>query len=133
MHYVTAASSHSLTTGPDGPYVQLWQSKDISESFSTQSTLRFHDRHQRVSPGAPARLPRMDEQNTPKRHLGAIVGPPSIETWSQLCREASDKELPRLRLLALDCLCVDGGESQRWLTYISMVEETLRQRGIKLD
>jgi hypothetical protein len=75
----------------------------------------------------------MDELHIPKRRLAAVVAPPSIETWGQLCREASDKELPRLRLLALDCLCADGGESQRWLTYISMVEETLRQRGIKLD
>jgi hypothetical protein len=74
----------------------------------------------------------MGELKMPKRRFTAI-DPPSIGTWATLCREASAGELRRLRILAFDCLCADGGESQRWSTYVGMVEETLRQRGVKAD
>jgi hypothetical protein len=63
----------------------------------------------------------------------AAVDLPSIETWATLCREASAGELRRLTKLAFDCLCGDGGESQRRSTYIGIVEKTLRQRGLKAD
>jgi hypothetical protein len=72
----------------------------------------------------------MDGIHLLKQARGSDCGPPSIEKWTQLCREASDEELLRLRLQALDCLGADGDENQRWSVYVSMVEGTLRERGI---
>ena len=66
----------------------------------------------------------------PKQHLAAVLGPPSNEKWTQLCREASDEELLHLRTIALASLHVDGVANQRWSIYISLVEGTLRERGI---
>jgi hypothetical protein len=72
----------------------------------------------------------MDETRHTKAEPGGECGPPSIEKWTELCREASDEELVRLRVLALDCLSADGGEQQRWSIYVSIVEGTLRERDI---
>jgi hypothetical protein len=59
--------------------------------------------------------------------------PPSIKMWSEMCREASDEELLRLRGLALKSLYADSGENQRWAIYVSVAQDTLRDRGIKPD
>jgi hypothetical protein len=59
--------------------------------------------------------------------------PPSIKMWSEMCREASDEELLRLRGMALKSLYADGGENQRWAIYVSVAQDTLRDRGIKPD
>jgi hypothetical protein len=53
--------------------------------------------------------------------------------WSEMCREASDEELLRLRGMALKSLYADGGENQRWAIYVSVAQDTLRDRGIKPD
>jgi hypothetical protein len=76
------------------------------------------------------RLPPMDEIHLLNQTLGNGCGPPSIEQWTQLCREASDEELLRLRSVAIDCLSADGGETERWSVYVGIVEGTLRERGI---
>jgi hypothetical protein len=65
-------------------------------------------------------------------NLAHIEDLPPIEKWTQLCREASNKELFRLRLLALDCLGADGPENQRWSLYFAIAQEILRERGIKV-
>jgi hypothetical protein len=62
--------------------------------------------------------------------LGEDCGPPSIEKWIQLCRESSDAEIIRLRLLALDCLSYDTPETERWTVYVGIAERSLRERGI---
>jgi hypothetical protein len=72
----------------------------------------------------------MDGIHVLKQTHGNECGPPSVEKWSELCREAPDEELLRLRLQALDCLCADGDENQRWSVYVGIVEGTLRERGI---
>jgi hypothetical protein len=72
----------------------------------------------------------MDEIHLLKQTVGTDCGPPSIEKWTQSCLEASDEELIRLRVLALDCLCADDGENQRWSLYVGIVEGTLRERGV---
>jgi hypothetical protein len=72
----------------------------------------------------------MDEPLNPV--LRDDCGPPPIEKWTQLCREASNDELFRLRLLALDCPGADGAESQRWSLYFAIAQEILRERGIKV-
>jgi hypothetical protein len=59
--------------------------------------------------------------------------PPSIKMWSEMCREASDEELLRLRGMALKSLCADGGENRRWAIYVSAAQDRLRDRGIKPD
>ncbi len=59
--------------------------------------------------------------------------PPPIKMWSEMCREASDEELLRLRGMALKSLYADGGENQRWAIYVSVAQDTLRDRGIKAD
>jgi len=59
--------------------------------------------------------------------------PPLIKMWSEMCREASDEELLRLRGIALKSLYADGGENQRWAIYVSVAQDTLRDRGIKPD
>jgi hypothetical protein len=59
--------------------------------------------------------------------------PPSIKMWSEMCREASDEELLRLRGMALKSLYSDGGENQRWAIYVSVAQDSLRDRGIKPD
>ena len=59
--------------------------------------------------------------------------PPPIKMWSEMCREASDEELLRLRGMALKWLYADGGENQRWAIYVSVAQDTLRDRGIKPD
>jgi hypothetical protein len=61
---------------------------------------------------------------------GNGCSPPPIEKWAQLCRESSDAELIRLRVLALNCLCYDTSEKERWSIYVGIVEGTLRERGI---
>jgi hypothetical protein len=65
-----------------------------------------------------------------KQTVGEECGPPSVEKWIQLCRESSDAELIRLRLLALDCLSYDSGERERWTVYVGIAERSLRERGI---
>jgi hypothetical protein len=72
----------------------------------------------------------MHEIHLLKQTHSADCGPPSIERWTQLCREVSDGELVRLRLQALDFLCADDAENQRWSVYVGIVEGTLRERGI---
>jgi hypothetical protein len=59
--------------------------------------------------------------------------PPSIKIWSEMCREASDEELLRLRGMALKSLYADAGKNQRWAIYVSVAQDTLRERGIKPD
>jgi hypothetical protein len=59
--------------------------------------------------------------------------PPSIKMWSEMCREASDEELLRLRGIALKSLYADRGENQRWAIYVSVAQDTLRDRGIQPD
>jgi hypothetical protein len=59
--------------------------------------------------------------------------PPSITLWSEMCREASDEELLRLRGMALKSLYADGGETQRWAMYVSVAQDRLRDRDIKPD
>jgi hypothetical protein len=59
--------------------------------------------------------------------------PPSIKVWSEMCREASDEELLRLRGMALKSLYADAGKNQRWAIYVSVAQGTLRERGIKPD
>jgi hypothetical protein len=59
--------------------------------------------------------------------------PPSIKIWSEMCRESSDEELLRLRGMALKSLYADGGENLRWAMYVSVAQDTLRERGIKPD
>ena len=76
------------------------------------------------------RLPTMSGIHLLKQTPGSDCGPPSVEKWTQLCRQASDEELIRLRVLALDCLSTGGDENQRWSIHVSLVEGTLRERGI---
>jgi hypothetical protein len=59
--------------------------------------------------------------------------PPSIKMWTEMCLEASDEELLRLRGMALKALYADGGENQRWGIYVSVAQDKLRDRGIKPD
>ena len=47
-----------------------------------------------------------------------------------MCCFASDEELRWLKLGALECLYVDGHD-QCWSVYVSIVQETMRDRGIK--
>jgi hypothetical protein len=59
--------------------------------------------------------------------------PPTIQMWSEMCREASDEELLRLRGIALKSLYADGSENHRWAIYVSVAQDSLRDRGIKPD
>jgi hypothetical protein len=59
------------------------------------------------------------------------VIPPPIKIWTEMCRESSDAELLHLRTVALKSLYADGGENQRWAIYVSVAQDTLRDRGIK--
>jgi hypothetical protein len=71
----------------------------------------------------------MDEM-LPRQHLAAIVEPPPLEVWRERCRNATDDELRRLRIQALDSLRADGMD-QRWSIYVSFAQETMQVRGIK--
>jgi hypothetical protein len=51
--------------------------------------------------------------------------------WTDMCREAPDEELVRLRTLALKFLYADSGDNQRWAIYVSVAQDFLRDRGIK--
>ena len=58
--------------------------------------------------------------------------PPSIQMWADMCREAPDEELLRLRSLALNSLNADAGQNQRWAVYVSVAQDLLRDRGVRL-
>ena len=52
--------------------------------------------------------------------------------WADMCREAPDEELLRLRSLALNSLNADAGQNQRWAVYVSVAQDLLRDRGVRL-
>ena len=72
----------------------------------------------------------MVEIHLRKQDLSTLANPLSIEMWKEMCRFASDEELRRLKLGALESLHIDGHD-QHWSVYVSIVQETMRDRGIK--
>ena len=71
----------------------------------------------------------MDEIPLPKQYLSALANPLSIEMWRKMCRNASDEDLRRLRLGALESLHADG--DQQWSVYVSIVEESVLECALR--
>lgn len=68
--------------------------------------------HKLTRPVAYGALPRIDEAHLPKQHPAAVVDPPSVETWTQMCRGVTDEVLLHLRLTALNDLHAEGGNQR---------------------